>query len=295
MLASSGGDPMQGTSREIVWRNMEDEIMSICQKGGGIPGERPSGVIGYSLLDLSTGWSAGFQSDILFPAASTIKIAILLGLATRVRRGEEKWERRVPVPVEGRVDGSGILSLLRHQVEVSLWDLASMMIALSDNSATNMCIDMAGMDSVNGILEGLGLNRTRLRRKMMDLEAARRGDENVSTPGEVCLLMARLYRAEGIPKDVADDVLTMLALPKGGPFSRVLPASVKYANKPGGLDHASIDAGIIYLPGHDFCLAVMGSFLPADETRAEDMVAPVVASAYRYMKLMAECTELGRK
>ena len=56
------------------------------------------------------------------------------------------------------------------------------MISLSDNTATNICIDLATMDLVNETMV-FGLTNTLLRRKMMDIEAARRGDENVSTPG----------------------------------------------------------------------------------------------------------------
>lgn len=285
---------MQVTSRDIVWGNMEDELRSLCQKAGGIAGERASGVAGYSLLDLGSGRRAGFHDDILFPTASTIKIAILLGLTTKVHRNDLSWEQRIPVGKDGKVGGSGILSLLRDHVEVSLWDLASLMIALSDNHATNLCIDFAGMSAVNGLLDGLGLHKIRLRRKMMDSEAAKRGDENVATPGELVTLLEKLYRADGIPAAVAADVLKIMELPKSGPFARALPPSVRRANKTGGLDRVSVDAGVIYLPGLDFCLAVMGSFLPKGEQPPEDAVTIIVAAAYRHMALLADCNDLGR-
>src|SRR5207302_3897033 len=65
---------------------------------------------------------------------------------------------------------------------VTLSDLATMMVAVSDNSATNVLIDRVGMQNVNAMLDSLGLSHTRLRRKMMDLEAAKQGRENISTP-----------------------------------------------------------------------------------------------------------------
>ena len=286
---------MQVTARDIVWRNMESELQSVCQSAGGKPGEQAPGVIGYSLLDLASGnKKIGFHDDILFPTASTIKITILLGLATKVHRNELAWEQRVPVGTEGKVGGSGILSVLRDPVEMSLWDLASLMIALSDNNATNLCIDIAGMAFVNSLLDGLGLHRTRLRRKMIDAEAVKRGDENVATPGELVALLEKIYKSEDIPAEVATDVLKILELPKGGAFARGLPPSVRRANKPGGLDRVQVDAGVIYLPGQDFCFAVMGSFLGAGEPLPNDPVTDVVAAAYRYMVLLADCNELGR-
>ncbi len=285
---------MQGTSRDIVWQNMENELQSLCGRAGGTPGMEASGVVGYSLLDLRSKKRIGHHDDILFPTASTIKITILLGLATRVHRKEFSWEQRIPVGTGGKVGGSGILSLLRDPVEVSLWDLASLMIALSDNHATNLCIDFAGMAFVNELLDGLGLHKTRLRRKMIDAEAVKRGEENVATPRELVALLEKLYNSDGIPAEVAADVLTILELPKSGPFARALPPSVRRANKTGGLDRVSVDAGIIYLPGLDFCLAVMGSYLPKGEWFSDDAITAVVASAYKYMALMAECNELGR-
>jgi beta-lactamase class A len=285
---------MQETSRDIVWRNMENELKALCEKAGGTPGETPSGVCGYALLDLTSGKRAGFHEDILFVTASTIKIAVLLGLATRVHRGELSWEQRLLIGTEGKVGGSGVLSLLRHPVEISLWDLAGLMICVSDNHATNLCIDFAGMDDVNQLLDGLGLHRVRLRRKMMDAEAAKRGDENVATPGELVDLLEKLYRADGIPAPVASDVLTLMELPKSGPFARAIPESIRRANKTGGLVRVQVDAGIVYLPDLPFCLAVMGSFLPKNESNAEDAVTSIVRCAYRHMELMAECNELGR-
>ena len=69
-----------------------------------------------------------------------------------------------------------------------LRDLATMMVAVSDNSATNVLIDRVGMQNVNAMLDSLGLTHTRLRRKMMDLEAAKEGRENISTPREMMTL-----------------------------------------------------------------------------------------------------------
>jgi len=285
---------MQGASREVVWNNMEDELEMLCQEAGGVVGECAPGVVGYSLLDLTSGKRTGFHEDILFPTASTIKIAILLGVATRVHAGDLSWEQRVAVGTEGKVGGSGILTHLRHPVDLSLWDIASLMIALSDNHATNLCIDFAGMDRVNSILDGLGLHRTRLRRKMIDAEAAKRGDENVATPGELVTLLEDLYKANGISQPVASDVLKILELPKSGPFADAIPASIRRANKTGGLVRVRVDAGIVYLPNMPFCLAVMGSYLPTENIPAEKSVTDVVAAAYRYMSLLADCTDIGR-
>lgn len=266
---------------QVLWENLKDDLDDAS---------RGNGVVGYSLLDLSTGKRLGFLDNVVFPTASTIKIAVLLGLASKVHDGQLSWEERIKI--EGpKVFGSGILSHLKFPLDMALWDVASLMISLSDNDATNICIDLAEMDYVNDLLVSLGLTETKLRRKMMDEEAVKRGDENVSTPFELTTLLAILYRKEKLPAQVCEDVLTLLKLPKDGPFTKALPSNVERANKPGGLAHVSVDSGIIYLPRRPFVLTVMGSYL---SDNPEETTARVIRVAYKYMSLLDKCTEYGR-
>lgn len=268
---------------DLIWTKMATELEEVCRK---------TGVMGYSIRDLKTGRKAGFREDVLFPTASTIKIPILLGVAIRVHRGDLDWSQRVVVEDKDKVGGSGVLGHFTYKADIAIRDVAGLMISLSDNTATNICIDLATMDFVNETMKSLGLENTMLRRKMMDIEAARRGDENVSTPGELAALAAKIQERDGIADGVAEDVLSILCLRKTGPFTLGLPADVKRANKPGGLGNLSVDAGIIYpCSKRPFALAVCGSFLPGDP---EEATAEVVRKAFGYMKILAGCTELGR-
>ena len=72
------------------------------------------------------------------------------------------------------------------------------MIIVSDNTATNLCIDMAGIEGTNALLRDLGLTATTLRRKMQDKAAVARNDENVSTPVE-CITMLEHLQAKADP------------------------------------------------------------------------------------------------
>ncbi|MGI6633039.1 MAG: serine hydrolase [Bacillota bacterium] len=273
---------MSDKSIDVLWRKLADDLRESCEQAG---------VMGYSLQDLKTKRRAGFREDVLFPTASTIKIAILLALAIRVHKGDVSWTDRVVVEDGVKVGGSGVLGHFLHKADLAVQDVAALMICLSDNTATNICIDLATMEFVNETMKSLGLTNTKLRRKMMDIEAAKRGDENVSTPGELAELVARIHNRDGVPEKVAEDVLQLLELPKNSPFTLALPENVRRANKPGGLGNLSVDAGIIYLPDRPFALAVCGSFLPG---KPEQAVASVVRKAFGYMELLAGCTELGR-
>ena len=106
----------------------------------------------------------------------------------------------MPYTVDARdlVDGSAIMSGLTPGVtRVTNRDLATFMVAVSDNSATNVLIDRVGMQNVNALLDSLGLHQTRLQRKMMDVKAAQEGRENISTPNEMMTLFGCSLPEEG--------------------------------------------------------------------------------------------------
>src|ERR1017187_4665308 len=115
---------------------------------------------------------------------------------------------------------TGIVLIVRggqHQTlnvavaQVTLRDLATMMVAVSDNSATNVLIDRVGMDNVNAMLDSLGLAHTRLHRKMMDLDAAKQGRENISTPREMMMLLEAIYRGKMLNKESTSDFFKVLS------------------------------------------------------------------------------------
>ncbi len=270
------------TLRDILWRKMDHELVTACHV---------TGVLGYHLEDLTTGLVSEFRQNVVFPTASAIKIAVLLGIAAKVHSNVLNWDDRFTTSNFAKVGGSGILSVAKYPISISLWDLASFMVSLSDNTATNICIDLAGMEYVNGLMSRLGLCHTRLRRHMMDGNSVSLGLENTSTPKELSRLLTCIHRRNGVSDPVSADVLGLLELPKPGPFADGLPENVRRANKPGTLNHVSVDAGIIYMPRGPVVLSIMGSFLGGDQ---EARVTHLVAAAYKYLNLLSSCTEYGR-
>src|SRR5207248_9020581 len=89
-------------------------------------------------------------------------------------------------------------------------DLAQFTVAVSDNAAANVLIDRVGMQNVNATLRNLGLTKTMLRRKMMDIAAARRGDENVSTPHEMMRLLEAIYQGKALDKEITKALMKQL-------------------------------------------------------------------------------------
>jgi len=170
---------------------------------------------------------------------------------------------------------------------LSIRDYAVLMVTLSDNTATNVLIDRLGMDKIVARMQGLGLNATKLRRHMMDTAAARRGDENVSTPDE----LARLLRTMN---ETMPDAIALLKKPKENRLRKGLPEGVASADKSGELEGVRVDAGVVYAKNRPYVLCVMTTFLK-DEAEGERAIEEISRVAYEYFSRLGAGGVLGRR
>jgi beta-lactamase class A len=190
-------------------------------------------------------------------------------------------------------DSDILLGLTPGVTQLTNRDLATMVMAVSDNSATNVLIDRIGMDNVNKLMDHLGLKETRLRRKMMDLKAAQEGRENVSTPKEMMLLLEAVYKGKVLNKSMTEDFLKVLSTHKDSALLRGLPDSVRAANKPGALEGVRNDSGIILVPKRPFILCIMTTYL-RNERAGEKAISEIAAAAYSHFDRLGRASPFGR-
>jgi beta-lactamase class A len=272
-------------SEELLWARLATELEG---RVDSFPG-----VAGLQVLDLTGPFQVSVRADVTFPTASMIKMHVLAHLLERAEAGEVDLCRRVTVDDDDRVDGSGVLAYLDHRAELTVRDLAVLMIIASDNSATNLCIDWATFEGTNAMNRRLGLPGTVLRRKMSDRAAMERGDENVSTPGEMVRFLERLYRGEGLSPWVCAETLRVLRKPKRGYLAPGLPEDVLMANKPGGLEGVRSDAAIVFLDRRPYAICVMTNYGPADRIAQERFVAETGALVHEHMTTLDRSTPYG--
>jgi beta-lactamase class A len=228
------------------------------------------------------------------PQASSIKITVLANLFLQAQQGKLKLTEEYKVRKEDLVDGSDIMLGLTPDVTwLTLRDLATMMVAVSDNSATNVLIRRVGMDNVNAMLDGLGLHSTRLRRQMMDLKAASEGRENVSTPREMMTLLEKIYSGKLLNKEMTADFLKVLSTHKESSLLQGLPDDAVAANKPGELEAVRNDSGIVMVKNRPYILCVMTTYLN-DEKDGSAAIRKISALAYSYFDRVARASEYGR-
>ena len=276
----------QAIKRQILWQKLQDELRGVDQK--------LDGVMGLAVKDLTSGEEFFINADEIMPQASSIKIAVLADLYLQAQQGKLKLTDEYIVRKDDLVPGSDImLGLTPGVTRLTLRDLATMMVAVSDNSATNVLIERLGMDNVNAMLEGLGLHGTRLRRKMMDLKAAGEGRENVSTPREMMTLLEIIDRGRLLNKEMTEDFIRILSTHKESALLQGLPDDAVAASKPGELEAVRNDSGIILVKNRPYVLCVMTAYLK-DEREGSAAIRKIAALTYSYFDRVGRASEYGR-
>ena len=247
------------------------------------------GVLGVATIDLTSGRVFVFNGEAVFPTASSIKIPIMVEM---FRRQPSRLRESVTLTGKDAVGGSGSLGaeLAKGPKTLSVMDLITLMIRDSDNTATNQVIAMAGMDRVNALMDRFGFRTIRLRRIMMDAAAARRGDENTTSPLEMARLVEMLNSGKLAGPAETKQMIDVLKLVKAG-FRKAVPDSVEVASKPGSVPGVDCEAGIVYLRKRPFIAAIYTTF--TDEEKAP--VVDLMKIVYEYFSTLARSNEYGNR
>jgi beta-lactamase class A len=290
--ASSNSQNADIEKQKSLWSKLESTINDIDRN--------LDGVLGVAIEDLNTGQKFLLRADSIFPQASSIKMAVLAELYHQAQlsaqgaSGKGKFTDLYTVRAADLVQDSDIMGGLTPGVtQITNRDLATMMVAVSDNSATNVLIDRLGMENINALLDSLGLHNTRLRRKMMDVKAAAEGRENISTPQEMLTLLEKIYQGKVLDKEMTADFFKMLSTHKDSFIPRDLPDGLQIANKPGELEAVRNDSGIVFLQNRPYIICVMTTYL-VRERDGEQAIAKISAAAYHLFDRLARSSPYGR-
>lgn len=235
--------------------NEQTVLESIRARMASIPGHT-----GFYYLNLVTGEEYGVREDEVFGAASVIKLPLYMHVLAECAAGCMSMEEKLTVTADDKVPICGALTLFTGEVEADVRTLCRLMISISDNTATNKLIERCGIPNVQEGFLRMGLEKTRLTRKLFDRSASVKGLRNVICPKEIGQLLALLYRGELVSPAVCQEAIDTLLLQQvDHKLNGRICGEVRIAHKTGEDDALSNDVGIVYAPqpfvicfaGHD--------------------------------------------
>jgi beta-lactamase class A len=261
----------------------------IAAIAGGI-----DGVLGVYARALRSGVEVGYNADTVFPTASVMKIPILYELYRQVEAGQVELGRRITLGEDDLVPGSGVLQDLAPGLNPTIKDLATLMITVSDNAATDLVLAQIGLAALAGTLRRLGLVQTTIPMTVRGLlystvgldatnpehtyalyqERAAAGvidwgcrayadtDNNLATPREMATLLAGIEAREGLSAASCDAIIDIMKRQKyTDRIPRYLPEGTVVAHKTGSLRGIRADAGIVYAPDGPYVIALFAKRL----------------------------------
>jgi len=239
--------------------------------------------------NLDTGETYALNADERVRTASTIKIAVMIEAYARVAAGKLKWTDELILTKEKKVGGSGVLNELSDNLHLTLRDAVNLMMILSDNTATNLVLDVLTTDAVNARMESLGIKNIKIMRKVFSggESAAGKDPENkkyglgMATPREMVLVMEKLERGEVISPAASKEMIELMKREQGrNAIGRSL-WEVPVASKYGALDRLRSSVAILYTKQGKIALAISCDDMP-------EIIWSVDNPAYLLMSRLSE-------
>src|SRR4030095_3004095 len=220
--------------------------------------------------NLDTGQTYALNADERVRTASTIKIAVMVEAFARVAEGRSKWTDEVVLTKEKKYGGSGILYELSDGLRLSLRDAVNLMMLVSDNTATNLVLEVLTTDAVNARMESLGLNQIKIMRKVGSGGESKAGKDpdnkrfglGMATPREMVLLLEKLERGEVVSSAVSKEMIDLMKREQGRYAIGRSLGDVPIASKYGALDHLRSSIGIIYSKKGKIAMAISCDDMP---------------------------------
>jgi beta-lactamase class A len=236
------------------------------------------GTMGVAAVHLDTGETIAVSADTRFPTASGIKTAVMVEVFQRIAAGTLSLDRPVALPEDAKVGGSGVLKELHAGSALTVADLLFLMIAISDNTATNLLVGLVGTPAVNERMVAMGLPQTRLYRPTFRgghpeafPEEEKEYGLGSSTPREMAALMEKIARGRAVSADASRQMEALLGKQQVHELlCRLLPSQdegVTIAHKTGQDEEklpdaqgapgsVRMDAGIVTTPKGRYVVAI---------------------------------------
>lgn len=223
------------------------------------------GKVAVAVKNLKTGEEFYLNADEPMPTASLIKLPVMVETYWQAAEGKVKLGTTLTLKKADKVQGSGILTQhFSDGATFPLRDAVRLMIAFSDNTATNLVIDQIGLPSTSARMGTLGLKDTKLNAKVfrgdtrIDQEFGKKYGLGSTTAREMVRLLEVIDGGKVVSPEACKEMIAHLkACEDKEKMTRFLPAGTVVAHKTGSVNASKTDAGIIYLKSGPVALCVL--------------------------------------
>ena len=277
--------------------NPTENITALSERWAALAAEQPDLKASAFMHVLDTGRFADFQGDQPMAAASSIKTPILLSTLELIDRQELVWNEPLTLTKELVGGGAGWMASRPLGSRFPTREVATEMIRVSDNSATNLLIDrVGGKEALNLRFQDLGLTATEVNNWLPDLEGT-----NTTSARDLSRSIALVDSGEALSprtrdlfREVMASSVTNTLLPtglmrglggaQGAPDTILSRKGYRVLNKTGDIGIAYADAGLIELP--DGTRAVAGFMVegPFNDPRSTELIRRMAAAMAPYLK-----------
>lgn len=238
---------------------------------------------GIYIYDYHTGKTVNINKDEVFPAASIIKIPVLLDFFNRNKDLEKEGfepislDKKLTFTEAHRTEGSGNLQFKSADVDYSIDYLAKIMIRKSDNSATNMLIEeVGGINQLNAALRHWGFSKTQVTSWLPDLKGT-----NTTTPYDIATMLYNIDNQKFIPLQSAANIKEYMSHVENRTLIKSqLPENAVLMHKTGDIGKMLGDAGVIYSPSGKKYIMVIMVKRPHNDYGARDLIQKVSKTVY---------------
>lgn len=237
------------------------------------------GTYGVSIYYFETEEAFTYQADEEFYSASIIKVPIMAAVFAHAAEGKCSLSETIKIREEDIVPGDGILKNLSPRMEWTVYDLIVLMIIESDNTATNLLIELVGKENIGVHMKSWGFHISRLHHKLQISPDRKPDDSNVITPreinkflidmafGRIVSINACRQMIDIMKQQKMNDLLPRLLPDTEGPIGRI--SNWELAHKTGYVSGIEHNVGLLYLPGNTFSVTVLSKNVPTREEPKE--------------------------
>lgn len=268
---------MVAAERSAIWQDLKKSLARTIRRFPDDPG--------IVIIDLENNAALVHERNMMVPSASMVKVPIMAAVFRAAEEGKIRLNQTIVLRKGDKMGGSGILKRMPVGTTYTVMDLVRLMIAESDNTATNILTRLLGIDYLNSAFRSFGLKHTMLTRRVADYQARdKRSLENYTTASDMARLLREMYRGKLINPKVSAECIEIMKLSHSTDrIRRYLPGEAMVAHKTGLERTVCHDAGIVFTPHGDFLIVVLVRHDNRSASAAKAFIARVSSTAYDHL------------